>query len=45
MADEFDEPIETPDGTQLTTLREAVAYLAKNVPKSGCRPSRRRRKC
>jgi hypothetical protein len=30
----FDEPIETPDGTQLNTLREAVAYLAKTVPKS-----------
>ena len=31
---EFDEPIETPDGKQLRTLREAVAYLAKTVPKS-----------
>ena len=31
---EFDEPIETPDGTHLRTLREAVAYLAKTVPKS-----------
>ena len=30
----FDEPIETPDGTQLNTLREAIAYLAKTVPKS-----------
>jgi len=29
----FDDPIETPDGTQLRTLREAVAYLAKTVPK------------
>ena len=31
---EFDDPIETPDGTQLNTLREAIAYLAKTVPKS-----------
>jgi hypothetical protein len=31
---EFDDPIETPDGTRLNTLREAVAYLAKTVPKS-----------
>jgi hypothetical protein len=31
---EFDEPIETPDGTQLRTLREAVVYLATAVPKS-----------
>src|SRR5258708_9704979 len=30
----FDDPIETPDGTQLKTLREAIAYLAKTVPKS-----------
>jgi hypothetical protein len=30
----FDEPIEAPDGTQLHTLKEAVAYLAKTVPKS-----------
>ena len=30
----FDDPIELPDGTQLNTLREAVAYLAKTVPKS-----------
>jgi hypothetical protein len=30
----FDEPIETPDGKQLRTLREAVAYLAKTVPKA-----------
>lgn len=30
----FDDPIETPDGTRLRTLREAVAYLAKTVPKS-----------
>ena len=31
---EFDEPIETPDGKQIRTLREAVAHLAKTVPKS-----------
>jgi hypothetical protein len=31
---EFDDPIQTPDGTLLHTLREAVAYLAKTVPKS-----------
>ena len=30
----FDDPIEAPDGTQLNTLREAIAYLAKAVPKS-----------
>ena len=30
----FDEPIEASDDTQLKTLREAVAYLAKTVPKS-----------
>jgi hypothetical protein len=30
----FAEPIEARDGTQLHTLREAVAYLAKTVPKS-----------
>ena len=30
----FNEPIEAPDGTQLNTLREAVVYLAKTVPKS-----------
>jgi hypothetical protein len=29
----FDEPIETPDGRPLNTLRKAVAYLAKNVKK------------
>jgi hypothetical protein len=41
----FDEPIETPDGAQLTTLREAVAYLAKTVPSQNaiCRRSRRQR--
>jgi hypothetical protein len=31
---EFGHPIEAPDGTRLNTLREAVAYLAKTVPKS-----------
>jgi len=30
----FDDPITLPDGTELTTLREAVAYLAKTVPKA-----------
>ncbi|WP_029582494.1 hypothetical protein [Bradyrhizobium sp. URHD0069] len=30
----FDNPIELSDGTRLNTLREAVAYLAKTVPKS-----------
>jgi hypothetical protein len=30
----FDEPIKAPDGTRFNTLREAVAYLAKTVPKS-----------
>ena len=30
----FDDPIEAPDGTRLNTSREAVAYLAKTVPKS-----------
>jgi hypothetical protein len=28
----FDDPIPLPDGTKLTTLREAIAYLAKTVP-------------
>jgi hypothetical protein len=30
----FDDPILLPDGTQLKTLREAIAYLAKTVPKA-----------
>jgi hypothetical protein len=30
----FAEPILLPDGTQLNTLREAVSYLARTVPKS-----------
>jgi hypothetical protein len=29
----FEYPIELPDGTTLKTLAEAVAYLAKTVPK------------
>ena len=29
----FDDPIETLDGTRLSTLREAVSYFAKTVPK------------
>jgi hypothetical protein len=30
----FDEPIVLDDGTTLTTLRDAVEYLAKTVPKT-----------
>jgi hypothetical protein len=30
----FDEPIVLDDGTKLTTLREAIQYLAKTVPKA-----------
>jgi hypothetical protein len=30
----FDEPIPLPDGRKLRTLKEAVAWLAKEVPKS-----------
>ena len=30
----FDEPIALDDGTTLTTLREAVQYLARTVPKA-----------
>ena len=30
----FDEPIVLDDGTTLTTLQQAVAYLAKTVPKA-----------
>jgi hypothetical protein len=30
----FDEPIVLDDGTTLATLREAVEYLAKTVPKA-----------
>lgn len=29
----FDEPIVLDNGTELTTLREAIQYLAKTVPK------------
>jgi hypothetical protein len=30
----FDEPIVLDDGTTLTTLQQAIAYLAKTVPKA-----------
>jgi hypothetical protein len=30
----FDDQIPLADGTELVTLREAVAYLAKTVPKA-----------
>ena len=30
----FDEPIELPDGRKLKTLAEAMAWLAKEIPKS-----------
>ena len=30
----FDEPIELLDGTTLRTLRDAIQYLAKTVPKA-----------
>jgi hypothetical protein len=30
----FDDPIVLDDGTQLTTLREAIQYLTKTVPKA-----------
>jgi hypothetical protein len=36
-----DDPITTPDGKQLLTLRDAIQYLAKIVPK----PSRTMRRC
>jgi hypothetical protein len=29
----FDDPIGLPDGSELTTLREAIAYLGMTVPK------------
>jgi len=35
----FDEPIVLPDGTMLTTLRDAIRYLARTVPKAE-RPSK-----
>ena len=30
----FNEPIELPDGRKLKTLAEAIAWLAKEIPKS-----------
>ena len=30
----FDEPIVTPDGKKLVTLRDAIQYLGKTVPKA-----------
>jgi hypothetical protein len=30
----FDEPIELPDGRKLRTLKDAIAWLAKEIPKS-----------
>jgi len=30
----FDEPVELPDGRKLRTLKEAIAWLAKDIPKS-----------
>jgi hypothetical protein len=30
----FDEPIELPDGRKLRTLADAIAWLAKEIPKS-----------
>ena len=30
----FDDPIITPDGKQLLTLRDAIQYLGKTVPKA-----------
>jgi hypothetical protein len=30
----FDEPIELPDGRKLRTLKDAIAWLAKEMPKS-----------
>ena len=30
----FDDPIPLPDGKKLVTLRDAIAWLAKEVPKS-----------
>lgn len=33
-SDRFDEPIELPDGRKLRTLKEAIAWLAKEIPKS-----------
>ena len=33
-SNKFDEPIPLPDGTTLRTLRDAVQYLGKSVPKA-----------
>jgi hypothetical protein len=30
----FDEPIDLPDGRKLRTLKEAIAWLAKEIPRS-----------
>jgi hypothetical protein len=30
----FNEPIKLPDGRKLVTLRDAIAWFAKEVPKS-----------
>jgi hypothetical protein len=30
----FDEPIKLPNGRKLVTLKDAIAWLAKEVPKS-----------
>ena len=30
----FDDPISFPDGTNLSTLRQAIEYLVKTVPKA-----------
>jgi hypothetical protein len=31
----FDEPIILPNGKKLLTLKDAIAWLAKEIPKSG----------
>lgn len=31
-SNKFSEPISLPDGTEIVTLRDAVAYLAKSIP-------------
>jgi hypothetical protein len=33
-SDRFNEPIELPDGRKLRTLKEAIAWLAKEIAKS-----------
>jgi hypothetical protein len=30
----FDDPVSLPDGGELVTLREAIAYLSRTVPKA-----------